>query len=167
MLFSTTYGNITEFRADAIVNAANSRLRGGGGVDGAIHRAAGPELMVELIDRYPNGMVAGDAVVTFAYNLPAMYVIHTVGPRYFPGSAENETLLESCYLRSLMQAERLGLESIVFPAISTGVYGYPLHDATQVAIKTIESFEPESLRDVTLLFHNSEMLEEALHGPVH
>ena len=165
MDIDTCFGNITEYRADAIVNAANSRLRGGSGVDGAIHRAAGPELMVELIQRYPNGMAAGDAVVTFAYNLPAMYVIHTVGPRYYPGAVENETLLESCYLRSLLQAERLGLESIVFPAISTGVYGYPLYDATQVALRTIENFEPKSLRQVTLIFRTAEMLEEALEGP--
>jgi O-acetyl-ADP-ribose deacetylase (regulator of RNase III) len=164
MLINRAYGNITEFPADAIVNAANSRLRGGSGVDGAIHKAAGPSLMAELIERYPDGMTAGDAVVTFAYNLPAMYIIHTVGPRYFPGAAENESILESCYLRSLLQAERLGLESIVFPAISTGVYGYPLYDATQVAMKTIESFEPQSLKEVTLIFRDAVMLNEAFAG---
>ncbi len=156
-----TVGDITKVNVDAIVNAANTALRGGGGVDGAIHRAAGGQLIYELIERYPDGMHVGDAVVTFGYELPAMYVIHTVGPHYMNVGIDHEALLESCYRRCLEEADKLGLHSIAFPAISTGVYLYPLRDATRVALRTIREFEPESLERAELVFFKSEDAEIA------
>ena len=130
-------GDITRVPADAIVNAANSALAGGGGVDGAIHRAGGPEIMRELegirleIGRCP----AGGAVATAAGRLPARYVFHAVGPVYRDGKHEEPELLASCYRRCLAMAEERGLRVISFPAISTGVYGYPVEEAARVAIR--------------------------------
>jgi O-acetyl-ADP-ribose deacetylase (regulator of RNase III) len=130
-------GDITLLDVDAIVNAANKSLLGGGGVDGAIHRAAGPQLLVEC--RTVGGCPTGEARITRGYNLPASYVIHTVGPVY-SGSPRDETLLSSCYLNSLTLADDLHLASIAFPAISCGVYGYPIADACQTAIDTSLGF---------------------------
>ena len=149
-------GDITKVNTDAIVNAANTALRGGAGVDGAIHKAAGGQLIYELVERYPDGMQVGDAVVSFGYDLPAMYVIHTVGPHYMTIGIDHEALLESCYRRCLEEAEKLGLQSIAFPAISTGVYLYPLRDATRVALRTIREFEAQSLESVELVFFREE-----------
>ena len=132
-------GDITKIPADAIVNAANSALAGGGGVDGAIHRAGGPSIMAELdkirleIGRCPTG----DAVVTGAGNLPAKYVIHTVGPIYRDGARGEPDRLASCYRTSLQLAQVQGAETVSFPSISTGVYGYPIAEAAQVAIGTV------------------------------
>lgn len=129
--------DITKLKVDAIVNAANVALRGGGGVDGAIHRAAGLGLLQELQEKYPDGIVVGEAVATFGHKLPAMYVIHTVGPRYYLEGVDHERLLADAYRNSLQVAVGLGCKTVAFPAISTGVYGYPVQEAAQIAVNTV------------------------------
>ena len=135
-------GDITEQAVDAIVNAANSSLMGGGGVDGAIHRKGGPAILEECrrirAERYPDGLPTGEAVATTAGELPARWVIHTVGPVY--GREEDPAgLLTACHVSSLRVADELGAQTVAFPAISTGVYGYPADDAATVAVETIRS----------------------------
>lgn len=135
-------GDITQIAVDVIVNAANSSLLGGGGVDGAIHRAGGEDILAECrIIRAKQGSCAtGEAVITTAGRLPVKYVIHTVGPVWNGGSKNEEQLLESCYNNSLLLAVKHNCETIAFPNISTGIYGYPKELAAKVAIRTVESF---------------------------
>ena len=130
--------DITVVHADAVVNAANSSLLGGGGVDGAIHRAAGPDLLLEC--RQLNGCRTGQAKITRGYNLPAQWVIHTVGPVWQGGTAHEDTLLADCYRNSLALAVENEAASIAFPAISTGVYRFPLQRAATIAVSTVQTF---------------------------
>lgn len=142
-------GDITRVEVDAIVNAANSSLLGGGGVDGAIHRAAGPQLLQEC--RTLQGCPTGQAKLTGGYRLPARYVIHTVGPVYH-GRPEDARLLASCYRNSLLLAVAQGLQSIAFPAISCGIYGYPIDEASRIAVRTVQEFLASHALPETVLF---------------
>ena len=142
-------GDITTLDCDAIVNAANSSLLGGGGVDGAIHWAAGPELLAEC--RTLHGCRTGEAKITKGYKLPAKFVIHTVGPVYFEHKpAETEALLTSCYENSLTLAKKNGFKTITFPLISAGVYGYPQRDAIKVAVETMKLHQND-FEEITLV----------------
>ena len=148
MSIKAVKADITKLQTDAIVNAANNTLLGGGGVDGAIHRAAGPQLLAEC--RTLNGCETGQAKITKGYNLPAKYVIHTVGPVWYGGEQGEPQLLADAYRNSLKLAEEHNLKSIAFPAISTGVYGYPKEEAAHIAIDTISEFLKEYDMEVVL-----------------
>jgi len=134
-----TTGAITVQQVDAVANAANAALRGGGGVDGAIHRAAGPELLEELQRRYPGGTPTGTAVATQAYRLPARWVLHAVGPVWRGGSHGEPELLARAYRTCLALCDELGARSVAFPAISMGIYGYPPQEGAEVAVQTVAS----------------------------
>lgn len=149
MKIDVIHDDITKQQVDAIVNAANESLLGGGGVDGAIHRAAGPELKEEC--KSLNGCPTGQAKVTKGYNLPAKYVIHTVGPVWKGGAQNEEKLLTSCYHESLKRADELNLKSIAFPNISTGVYGFPKKKAAEIALKAVRDYEAQNNSDLELL----------------
>ncbi|GII79709.1 macro domain-containing protein [Sphaerisporangium rufum] len=142
MEITLVQGDITEQRVDAVVNAANSSLLGGGGVDGAIHRRGGPEILAECralrADRYAGGLPAGQAVATTAGRLPARWVIHTVGPVYAK-SEDRSHLLTSCYAESLKVADSLAARVVAFPAVSAGVYGWPMDDAARIALATVRA----------------------------
>ncbi len=152
-------GDITKLAVDAIVNAANRSLLGGGGVDGAIHAAAGPSLLEEC--RSLNGCDTGDAKITRGYRLPAANVIHTVGPVWSGGDADEDRLLASCYRRALEVAVENGLRTIAFPAISTGVYGFPVAGAAHIAVRTVVSLLSTSpgIEEVTFCCFSEESAE--------
>jgi O-acetyl-ADP-ribose deacetylase (regulator of RNase III) len=130
-------GDITREQVDVIVNAANSSLLGGGGVDGAIHRAAGPKMLEELIQRYPKGTPTGSAVATAGHDLPARWVLHAVGPVWQGGDHDEPALLDAAYRSCLRLADELGARSVGFPAISMGIYGYPADDGARVAVRAV------------------------------
>ena len=161
-------GDITKQQVDAIVNAANTTLLGGGGVDGAIHRAAGPELLEEC--RTIGGCLTDEAKITKGYRLPAKWVIHTVGPVWHGGDQGEDDLLASCYSNSLTLAEEHGVTSVAFPAISTGAYRFPLERATKIAIDETRSFLAQNSAIEKVLFvcfskTDSETYVAVLEGP--
>ena len=131
-------GDITEQQVDAVVNAANTAMRGGGGVDGAIHRAGGPAVLEDCVARFPHGLPAGEAGWTTAGDLPARWVIHVVGPNYTAGQRDR-ALLTSCYRNALHVADDLGARTVAFPLVSAGIYGWPMEDAVDAAIDTLRS----------------------------
>ncbi|KAB8175062.1 O-acetyl-ADP-ribose deacetylase [Microbispora catharanthi] len=151
-------GDITEQRVDAIVNAANSSLMGGGGVDGAIHRRGGPEILEECralrASRYGRGLPTGQAVATTAGRLPARWVIHTVGPVH-SRSEDRSHLLASCYRESLVVADALGAGTVAFPAISTGIYRWPVEDAARIAITAIRQAAPTVVEEVRFVLFST------------
>ena len=156
-------GDITDIEADAIVNAANSSLMGGGGVDGAIHRKGGPQILEECkrirATEWPDGLPTGKAVITSGGNLKAKYVIHTVGPVWLGGFHVEAELLKQAYKNSLKLAVAKGVKTIAFPSISTGAYGYPVEDASQIAVRTVKEFlekEDKLERVVFVLFSEND-----------
>lgn len=156
MKISTVTGDITKIKCDAIVNAANSSLMGGGGVDGAIHRAGGPAILEEckkIRKKLPQGLPAGEAVVTGGGTLPAKYVIHTVGPVWHGGGKGEPELLADCYRNSLRVAREKGARTVAFPAISTGVYGYPKEEAAKIARAAVNNHpDKEFFKEVIFVF---------------
>lgn len=155
MKISIIQGDITKIKADAIVNAANHTLLGGGGVDGCIRKVAGKGLQEECIklrkEKIPYGLKTGDAIITRAYNLPAKIIIHTVGPRYY---SENLNLLKKCYINCLKLAEENNCENIVFPAISAGAYGCPIEKSARVVKEVLENYKSEIIKEVMLILFN-------------
>jgi O-acetyl-ADP-ribose deacetylase len=154
---SLVRGDITAQAVDAIVNPANSRMRGGGGIDGAIHRAGGPKILEECIRRFPDGLATGQAGWTTAGLLPARWIIHVVGPNYNAGQRDPE-LLASCYREALRVADELGAQSIAFPAVSAGIFGWPLDSAAEIAIGTVMS-TPHRVSDVRFVLFSQDVYD--------
>ena len=153
-------GDITTQDVDAVVNAANKRMRGGGGVDGAIHRAGGPAVREDCLERFPNGLATGRAGWTTAGDMPAKWVIHVVGPNFSAGE-NDRSLLMSCYREALRVADELGARSVAFPLVAAGIYGWPLNDAASAAVTTIEA-TPTDVEQVLLVAFSQEA-EAAWH----
>ena len=158
MEISVLEGDITELPVDAVVNAANRRMRGGGGVDGAIHAAAGPDLMDECVERFPHGLRTGDAGWTHGHLLPARWIIHVVGPNYAAGETDR-SLLVSCYVSALRVADELGARSVAFPLVSAGIYGWPRGDAIAAAVDTLRS-TPTNVSSATLVAFGRSVYDE-------
>jgi O-acetyl-ADP-ribose deacetylase len=155
-------GDITKQEVDVVVNAANSSLLGGGGVDGAIHRAAGPDLVHAC--RLLGGCKTGDAKLTTGFRLPARWIVHTVGPVWRGGNEGEPDLLASCYRRSLEEAIKVGAQTIAFPSISTGIFGYPIEQATEVAIETLQTFDGNlSVRLIAFSPGDFDVIENLVH----
>lgn len=159
MKLNIVLDDITKIKVDGIVNAANKSLLGGGGVDGAIHKAAGPKLLQET--KTLNGCKVGEAKITRGYKLPAKYIIHTVGPVWRGGDKDEATLLENAYKNSLELAKENKLKSLAFPLISAGVYGYPREEAIKIALTTIEKFLQTNKMKVSLVLHSEETFKLA------
>ena len=158
MIVELIHGDITQVSADAIVNAANTSLLGGGGVDGAIHRAGGPEVLEEciVIRNKQGGCKVGEAVITNAGKLNAKKIIHTVGPKWNGGHSNESSLLRNCYMNSLTLAEEYQLSTIAFPNISTGIYGFPKEKAAEIARAVVTGFKGESLERILLVCYDDE-----------
>lgn len=154
-------GDITKVRVDAIVNAANTSLLGGGGVDGAIHRAGGKRILAECITirNRQGGCATGEAVITTAGNLPSQYVIHTVGPVWRNGQQGETNLLKSCYINSLNLAEANEVQSIAFPNISTGIYRFPKEQAAKIAIEAVQAYQNTSIKNIIFVCFDKENFE--------
>lgn len=149
MNVTVVQGDITVQEVDAVVNAANARMRGGGGVDGAIHRAGGPAVLEDCIARFPDGLPTGQAGWTTAGNMPAQWVIHVVGPNYAAGERDR-TLLTSCYANALKVADELGARTVAFPLVSAGIYGWPKDDAIDAAVSTLRD-TPTSVEEARIV----------------
>ncbi len=158
MDISVIEGDITELAVDAVVNAANRRMRGGGGVDGAVHAAAGPDLMEECVERFPHGLATGEAGWTSGHLLPATWVIHVVGPNWTAGET-NRDLLVACYANALAVADELGAGTVAFPLVSAGIYGWPRADAIAVAVDTLRA-TPTKVRSAVLVAFGAAVREE-------
>lgn len=165
MELTVVQGDITQQQVDAVVNAANNRMRGGGGVDGAIHRAGGPEVLEDCIRRFPHGLATGDAGWTTAGEMSARWVIHVVGPNYAAGERDG-ALLTSCYSRALGVADELGARSIAFPLVSAGIYAWPKDDAVAAAVDTLRSTPTEVTEARLVAFDRAtyELIVAALDG---
>jgi O-acetyl-ADP-ribose deacetylase len=165
MELTVVQGDITEQQVDAVVNAANSGMRGGGGVDGAIHRAGGPAVLEDCVRRFPDGLATGDAGWTTAGEMPARWVIHVVGPNHRAGQTDRG-LLTSCYSRALAVADELGATSVAFPLVSAGVYGWPRDDAVAAAVETLRG-TPTDVEEARLVAFDGatyDAIETALRG---
>ena len=149
MRITVVAGDITTQRVDAVVNAADVRMRGGGGVDGAIHRAGGPAVLADCVARFPHGLATGQAGWTTAGDLPATWVIHVVGPNYAAGNTDRD-LLTSCYRQALAVADELGARTLAFPLVSAGIYGWPLQDAVAAAVETLRA-TPTAVEEARLV----------------
>ena len=156
-------GDITRQEVDAVVNAANSAMRGGGGVDGAIHRAGGPSVLEDCVRRFPDGLATGDAGWTTAGDLPARWVIHVVGPNHRAGQTDR-SLLTSCYARALEVADELGARTVAFPLVSAGIYGWPMDDAVDAAVSTLQDADTrvEEARIVAFGHETAEAIRQRL-----
>ena len=153
MEITVVQGDITQQEVDAVVNAANNRMRGGGGVDGAIHRAGGPAVLEDCVRRFPDGLATGDAGWTTAGDLPARWVIHVVGPNHAAGQTDR-SLLTSCYSRALEVADELGATSVAFPLVSAGIYAWPFDDAVNAALETIRA-TPTNVEEARIVAFNA------------